>query len=170
MPQHCRPPPPFTRIIDTGTSHHNLALGDGDPQHYVRYTTNTPQVMIPNGANITAHAHYNLKLQTVSHKPQKLTYYRVSNTCYSPWANCVTMTALPSSQNKSAPSTINKTNLSSPSSATIPRDYTSSISPGPTTKTSARQTTRYQQPTSKNISNIFINVPSPQHPEHGSRR
>ena len=56
MPQQCRPPPPFTRIIDTGTSHHNLALGDGNPQHYILYTTNAPQVMIPNGANITAHA------------------------------------------------------------------------------------------------------------------
>ena len=66
MLQHCRPPPPFTRIIDTGTSHHNLALGDGDPQHYVRYTTNAPQVMIPNGTNITAHARYNLQLQNVS--------------------------------------------------------------------------------------------------------
>ena len=66
MPQHCRPPPPFTRIIDTGTSHHNLALGDGDPQHYIEYKTNPPTVMIPNGDNITARAHYNLRLQNVS--------------------------------------------------------------------------------------------------------
>ena len=65
MPQQCRPPPPFTRIIDTGTSHHNLTLGDGDPQKYVQYTTNAPQVMIPNGANITAHERYNLQLQNV---------------------------------------------------------------------------------------------------------
>ena len=67
-PEHRRPPPPFTRIIDTGTSHHNLALGDGDLQQYVRYTTNAPRVMIPNGANITAQAHYNLQLANVSHK------------------------------------------------------------------------------------------------------
>ena len=66
MPQHRRPPPPFTRIIDTGTSHHNLALGDSDPQQYIWYTTNAPQVMIPNGANITTHAHYNLQLENVS--------------------------------------------------------------------------------------------------------
>ena len=66
MPRHCRPPPPFTRIIDTGTSHHNLALGDGDPQHYIEYKTNPPAVMIPNGDNITARAHYNLRLQNVS--------------------------------------------------------------------------------------------------------
>ena len=65
MPPHCRSPPPFTRIIDTSTSHHNLALGDGNPQKYVHYTTNAPQVMIPNGANITAHARYNLQLQNV---------------------------------------------------------------------------------------------------------
>ena len=56
MPQHCRPPPPFTRIIDTGTSHHNLALGDGNPQQDIPYATNAPQVMIPNGTNITAQA------------------------------------------------------------------------------------------------------------------
>ena len=60
MPQQCRPPHPFTRIIDTGTSHHNLTLGDGNPQQYIPYATNAPQVMIPNGANITAHAGYNL--------------------------------------------------------------------------------------------------------------
>ena len=66
MPSKCRPPPPFTRIIDTGTSHHNLALGDGNPQDYVPYTTNAPQVMIPNGTNITACAKYNLKLPNVS--------------------------------------------------------------------------------------------------------
>ena len=61
MPPHHRPPPLFTRIIDTGTSHHNLALGDGDPQNYAPYTANAPRVMIPNGANITAHARYNLQ-------------------------------------------------------------------------------------------------------------
>ena len=66
MPSHSRPPPLFTRIIDTGTSHHNLALGDGDPQHHVPYAANAPQVMIPNGANITAHARYNLRLPNVS--------------------------------------------------------------------------------------------------------
>ena len=66
MPKHRRPPPPFTRIIDTGTSHHNLALGDGDPQHYVEYKTIPPAVMIPNGENITTRAHYNLRLQNVS--------------------------------------------------------------------------------------------------------
>ena len=66
MPKHCRPPPPFTRIIDTGTSHHNLALGDGNPQQYIEYKTNPPAVMIPNGDNITARAHYNLRLQNVS--------------------------------------------------------------------------------------------------------
>ena len=78
MPQHHRPPPPpppppFTRIIDTGTSHHNLAFGDSDPQQYVSYTTNPhpPQVMIPNGANITAHAHYNLQLENVSQQASK---------------------------------------------------------------------------------------------------
>ena len=36
---------------------------------------------------------YNYKMS--HNKPQKLTYYRVSNTCYYLWANCVTMTALP---------------------------------------------------------------------------
>ena len=66
MPSHCRPPPPFTRTIDTGTSHHNLALGDRDPQNYTPYTANAPQVMIPNGANITGHAQYNLNLPNVS--------------------------------------------------------------------------------------------------------
>ena len=66
MPTHCRSPPPFTRIIDTGTSHHNLALGDSNPKHYTPYATNTPQVMIPNGTNITAHAKYNLQLPHVS--------------------------------------------------------------------------------------------------------
>ena len=60
------PPPPFTRIIDTGTSHHNLALGDGNPQQYVPYVANAPQVMIPNGDNITAKARYNLHLPHVS--------------------------------------------------------------------------------------------------------
>ena len=66
MPSHSRPPPPFTRIIDTGTSHHNLALGDGDPQNYIPYASNAPQVMIPNGDNITAQAKYNLRLPNVS--------------------------------------------------------------------------------------------------------
>ena len=66
MPSHRRPPPPFTRIIDTGTSHHNLALGDSDPQNYIPYASNAPQVMIPNGDNITAHAQYNLRLPNVS--------------------------------------------------------------------------------------------------------
>ena len=65
MPQHHRSPPPFTRIIDTGTSHHHLALGDGNPQQYVKYTINPPQVMILNGDNITANAHYNLQLENV---------------------------------------------------------------------------------------------------------
>ena len=65
MPHHCQPSPPFTRIIDTGTSHHNLALGDRYPQQYIPYATNAPQVMIPNGDNITAHARYNLQLQNV---------------------------------------------------------------------------------------------------------
>ena len=64
MPKQCRPPPPFTRIIDTRTSHHNLALGDGNPQQYIPYATNAPQVMIPNGANITAQC--NLHLPNVS--------------------------------------------------------------------------------------------------------
>ena len=66
MPHHCRPPPPFTRIIDAGTSHHNLALGDSNPQQYIPYATNGPQMMIPNGTNITGHARYNLQLQNVS--------------------------------------------------------------------------------------------------------
>ena len=66
MPPHARPPPPFTRIIDTGTSHHNLALGDGNPNDYVPYITNAPQVMIPDGTNITACAKYNMKLPHVS--------------------------------------------------------------------------------------------------------
>ena len=66
MPSHRRPPPPFTRIIDTGTSHHNFATGDGDQQNYVPYASNAPQVMIPNGDNITAHAQYNLRLPNVS--------------------------------------------------------------------------------------------------------
>ena len=65
-PKQCRPPPHFTRIIDTGTSHHNLTLGDGNPQQYIPYAANAPQVMIPNGANITAQAQYNLKLPNVS--------------------------------------------------------------------------------------------------------
>ena len=63
MPTHRRPPPPFTRI---GTSHHNLALGDGNPEDYIPYATNATQVMIPNGTNITAHARYNLQLPHVS--------------------------------------------------------------------------------------------------------
>ena len=66
MPTHRRPPPIFTRIIDTGTSHHNLALGDGDPQNYIPYASNAAQVMISNGDNITAHARYNLQLPNVS--------------------------------------------------------------------------------------------------------
>ena len=66
MPSHRRPPLPFTRIIDRGTSHHNLALGDGNPKDYVPYGTNAPQVMIPNGTNITAYAKYNLQLPHVS--------------------------------------------------------------------------------------------------------
>ena len=41
-------------------------LGDGNPQQYIPYATNAPQVMIPNGANITAHARYKLQLQNVS--------------------------------------------------------------------------------------------------------
>ena len=61
-------PTPFTRIIDTGTSHHNPCLRSGDPKQYVWYTTNAPQVMIPNGANITAHAQYNLQFENVSQK------------------------------------------------------------------------------------------------------
>ena len=56
MPKQCRPPPPFTRIIDTGTSHNNLALGNRNPQQYILYAANAPQVMIPNCANITAQA------------------------------------------------------------------------------------------------------------------
>ena len=66
MPPHCRSPPPFTRIIDTSTSHHNLGLGDGDSRKYVHYTNNTQQAMIPNGTNITAHTRCNLQLQNVS--------------------------------------------------------------------------------------------------------
>ena len=66
MPSHRRPPPPFTRIIDTGTSHHNLALGDGNPKDYIPYATNAPQVMIPNGTNIIAHARCNLQIPRVS--------------------------------------------------------------------------------------------------------
>ena len=65
-PQQCRPPLHFTRIIDTEISHHNLTLEDGNPQQYIPYATNAPQVMIPNGTNITAHARYNLQLQNVS--------------------------------------------------------------------------------------------------------
>ena len=65
MPNQCQPPPHFTRIIDTGTSHHNLALGDGNPQQYISYAANAPQVMIANGANITAQARYNLQLPNV---------------------------------------------------------------------------------------------------------
>ena len=53
-------------IIDTGTSHHNLALGDGNPQQYVTYVANAPQVMIPNGDNITAKARCNLHLPNIS--------------------------------------------------------------------------------------------------------
>ena len=101
MPPHCRLPPPFTRIIDTGTSHHNLALGDGDPQHYIHYAANAPQVMIPNGANITAHARYNLQLPTVSQQASEADILPVSNTHYYRWANCVMTTALPFFQNTS---------------------------------------------------------------------
>ena len=56
LPKQCRPPPPLTRIIDTGTSYHNLAQGDGNPQQYIPYAADAPQVMIPNGANITVQA------------------------------------------------------------------------------------------------------------------
>ena len=59
-------PTSFTRIIDTGTSHLNLALRDGNLKDYVPYATNAPQVMIPNGTNITACAKYNLQLPNVS--------------------------------------------------------------------------------------------------------
>ena len=79
MPAHRQTPPPFTRIIDTGTSHHNLALGDSNPQNYVRYTANAQQVMIPNGDNTTAYARYNLQLPNVSHKASEPTYSRASS-------------------------------------------------------------------------------------------
>ena len=65
-PQQCQPTPPFTKIIDTDTSHHNLALGDGNPQQCIPYAANAPHVMIPNGDNITAKARYNLHLPNVS--------------------------------------------------------------------------------------------------------
>ena len=110
---------------------------------------------------------YNYKLS--HNKPQKPTYYQVSNTHYYLWANCVMMTAPPFFQNTSAQSSTNTTNLSSHASETTPPDYTNNIYPHTTTKTPTRQMPHYQEPTYMNTLNIFINVLSPQQPGHGSR-
>ena len=159
MPKHCRPPPPFTRIIDTGTSHHNLALGDGNPQQYIEYKTNPPAVMgtmsLPERITTSAYKMYR-------HKHLKPTYYQASNTPSYRLVNCVMMIALQFSQNTIAPSTTKTRNLSSRVSETMPRDYTNNVYPRPTIKPNARPMQQCQHKTSKNTSNTFINVPSPQ--------
>ena len=123
MSKQCRLPPPFTRIIDTGTSHHNLALGDGNPQQYIPYATNDPQVMIPNGTNITAQARYNLQLPNVSKKASeadilpsfKHSLLSVGQLCDD---DCTAIF-----RNINARYTTNKTNQSSQASEITPRDY-----------------------------------------------
>ena len=165
MPKHCRPPPPFTRIIDTGTSHHNLALGDGNPQQYIEYKTNPPAVMIPNGDNITAREHDNLRLQNVLAQASeadilpgfKHSLLSVGQLCDD---DC---TAIFSKHHCTiAPSTTKTRNLSSRVSETMQRDYTNNVYPRPTIKPNARPLRRCQHKTSKNTSNTFINVSSPQ--------
>ena len=169
MPPHCRPPPPFTRIIDTGTSHHNLALGDGDPQQYIEYKTNPPAVMIPNGDNITTRAHYNLGLQNVSAQASeadilpsfKHSLLSVGQLCDDDCTAIFTKTI--------APYTTNTKNPSSTVSETIPRGYMNNVYPRPTLKPPARPMQRCQQKTSQNTLNTYINVPSPQPLAHGCK-
>ena len=110
---------------------------------------------------------YNYKMYR--HKHLKPTYYQASNIHYYPLVNCVMTIALQSSRNTIATSTTNDRNLSSQASATIPRDYTNSVSPRPTIKPSARPMQRCPQKTSKKILNTFINVPSLQPLAHGCR-
>ena len=162
-------PTPFTRIIDTGTSHHNLALGDRNPQQYIPYATNTPQVMIPNGTNITAHARYNLHLQDVSQEASEADILPSFKPHYYLWDNYVMMTAPPFFPNIIAQYTTKTTNQSSQASEITPQDYMNNIFPHQTKTLSTRQMPPYQQPTYRNTPNIFTNVLSLQPPEHGSK-
>ena len=176
MPSHCRPPPPFTRIIDTGTSHHNLALGDGDRQNYVPYASNTPEVMIPNGDNITAHARYTQRLPNVSKQASeanilpsfKHSLISVGQLCDDDCSvRSITNTTNLSSQaleihrpacmNRKSPYTINNKARYSKYLYTA-NEKTSS------------QTQLYQQQHYRNILNTYINVLFPQQQEPGSRQ
>ena len=147
MPQQCRPPPPSTRIIDTGISHHNLALGDGNPQQYIPYATNAPQVMIPNGANITAHARYNLHLQNVSQEASeadilpsfKHLLLSVGQLCDD---DCTAFFP-----NIIAQYTTKTTNESSQASKITPQNYMNNRFLHQTRTSSTRQMPPYQQPT-----------------------
>ena len=113
MPSHRRPPPPFTRIIDTGTSHHNLALGNGNPKDYIPYATNAPQLMIPNGTNITAHARYNLQLPHVSKQASDADILPTFKHSLISLANYATTTAPPHFPNTGVQFTTKTTNRSS---------------------------------------------------------
>ena len=99
-----RPPPPITRIVDTGTSQHNWAYGDGMIQEYQPYTKKPPTIMIPNGDNIPVLTKYNLNLPNVSApRPPMLTLYPHFNVPYYPWDSSVMTGALPCSQKRIAP-------------------------------------------------------------------
>ena len=150
MPNQCRPPPPFTRIIDTGTSHHNLTRGDGNPQQYVPYAANTPPLMKPNGANITAQARYNLHLRDVSRQASELdilpsfkhSLLSVGRLCND---DCTAIFL-----NRNAQYITNKANQSSQASEIITWDYMNNRSQQTTITTSTRQMPHYQHPTYRN--------------------
>ena len=169
MPHHCRPPPPFTRIIDSGTSHPNLALGDSNPQQYIPYATNAPQVMIPNGANITGHARYNLQLQNVSQQASEADILPSFKHLILSLGKLCDDDCTAIFPNTIAQYTTKTTNQSSQASKITPQDYTNKIFLHTTITPSTRQMSLCQQPTYKNTSNIFTNVLSPQLPEHGSK-
>ena len=122
-------------------------------------------------APTSPHMHDTTDNYQMSHnKHRKQTYYQVSNTQYYRWANCVMTTALPFFQNTGVQFITNTTDLSSQASEIPPLDYMNSKYPHTTNKTSTRQMLLYQQPTYRNTLNIYINVLSPQQPEHGSRQ
>ena len=149
-PKQCRPPPPFTRIIDTGTSHHNLALGDGNPKQYIPYAANAPQMMIPNGTNKTAHARYNLQLHNVLRQASeanilpsfKHSLLSVGQLCND---DCTAIFS------KHKCTIYNKTtNRSSQASEITPQDYMNNRCQHAKITTSTRRMPPYQQPTYRN--------------------
>ena len=125
--------------------------------------------MIPNGANITAHARYNLHLQNVSQEALEadiLPSFKHSLLSVGQLCDDDCTAIFP---NIIAQYTTKATSQSSQASEITPQDYMNNIFLHPTKSPSTRQMPPYKQPTYRNTSNIFTNVLSPHPPEHGSK-